>query len=116
MAPCRNVLRRHTIPVASSLFWDEETEDYVRHRERRYLGAVGAEPEHARLVLHDVDLVALEPDPKSRSGASRFVSYSVDAAHVLVVIAWRDDDGDLHLVNAWRATGVELRIYEQQED
>ncbi len=32
---------------------------------------------------------------------------------MLVVIAYRDLDGDLHGVNAWPATGAALRIYEE---
>jgi hypothetical protein len=31
---------------------------------------------------------------------------------VLVVIAYRDLDGDLHGINAWPATGADLRAYE----
>lgn len=34
-----------------------------------------------------------------------------DARHVLVVIAFRDADGDLYGVNAWPATGADLRFY-----
>lgn len=29
------------------------------------------------------------------------------------VIAFRDADGDLHGINAWPATGADLRIYEE---
>lgn len=60
--------------------------------------------------MTDPDLVALEPDPKSRIGAARFIGESVSTGHVLVVIAYRDLGGDLH-VNAWAATGQDLRIY-----
>lgn len=35
---------------------------------------------------------------------------------VIVVIAYRDLDGDLHGVNAWPATGVDLKTYEQGDD
>lgn len=35
------------------------------------------------------------------------------AGRVLVVIAYRDLDGDLHGVNAWPATGADLKIDEE---
>ncbi len=98
------------------LYWDAATERYIRNRAKRYPGAIGVTPEQAREVLDDIDLVALEPDPKSHIGASRFIGYSPDAKRVLTIIAWRDRDGDLHLVNAWRATGADLRLYSLKED
>lgn len=55
----------------------------------------------------------LEPDPKSRVGAARFIGLSNGAGRVLVVIAYRDLDGDLHGVNAWPAIGADLKIYEE---
>lgn len=60
--------------------------------------------------------LALEPDPKSRMGASRFIGHSPSAERVIVVIAYRDLDGDLHGVNAWPATGADLRLYQQGDD
>ncbi len=63
--------------------------------------------------MADTDLVALEPDPKSRIGASRFIGHSASAGRVLVVIAYRDLDNDLHGVNAWPATGTDLQVYEE---
>ena len=62
-------------------------------------------------MLTDPDLVAFEPDPKSRVGASRFIGESPSAGVVLVVIAYRDLDGDLHGINAWPATGYDLAAY-----
>lgn len=56
--------------------------------------------------------MAFEPDPKSRMGASRFIGFSADAQRVLVVIAFRDADGDLHGINAWPATGADLKFYQ----
>jgi hypothetical protein len=35
---------------------------------------------------------------------------------VLVVIAYRDLDGDLHGVNAWPATGPDLELYRREAD
>ena len=34
----------------------------------------------------------------------------------LVVIAYRDIDGDLHGINAWPATGIDLKIYTEGND
>lgn len=64
-------------------------------------------------MLEDIDLVAFEPDPKSRMGASRFIGFSPGADRVLVVIAFRDTDGDLHGINAWPVTGADLRFYRE---
>lgn len=66
--------------------------------------------------MADLDLVALEPDPKSRVGASRFVGLAPSAGRILVVIAYRDLDGDLHGVNAWPATGADVQIYQEGRD
>jgi hypothetical protein len=38
-----------------------------------------------------------------------------NGGRVLVIIAYRDFDGDLHGINAWPATGNDLRIYEEWE-
>lgn len=64
----------------------------------------------------DPELVALEPDPKSRIGASRFIGRSSTAGRVFVVIAYRDLHNDLHGVNAWPATGLDVLIYEEGTD
>lgn len=61
-------------------------------------------------------MAALEPDPKSRMGASRFIGLSPSAGRVLVVIAYRDERGALHLVNAWPATGNDVKLYELEVD
>ena len=41
---------------------------------------------------------------------------SATAGRVIVVIAYRDLDGDLHGINAWPATGADLTLYQQGED
>ena len=61
--------------------------------------------------MEDVDLLALESDSKSRMGAARFIGRSRSAGRVLVVVAYRDLDGDLHGINAWPATGADLKLY-----
>ena len=77
----------------------------IRSRPDRYPGRQAIEPEWTQEALDDVDLVAFEPDPKSRIGASRSSVARQGAGRVLVVIAFRDTDGDLHAINAWPATG-----------
>jgi hypothetical protein len=63
-------------------------------------------------VLADPDLVAFERDPKSRIGGCRFIGDSPTAGMILVIIAYRDLEGELHGINAWPATGADLRVYE----
>ncbi|WP_291526069.1 hypothetical protein [Branchiibius sp. NY16-3462-2] len=102
--------------MTERLWWDPESSAYIQSRPQRYPGGAGVEPEWTQEVMADADLLALEPDPKSRIGASRFIGYSPSAGRVLVVIAYRDLDGDLHGVNAWPATGADRRLYEQGDD
>ena len=47
-------------------------------------------------------------------GASRFIGFSAAAGRVLVVIAFWDADGDLHGINAWPASGADLRFYREE--
>lgn len=101
--------------MGEDLNWDSNAADYVRSRPDRYSGGLSIEPEWAQEVLDDPDLAALEPDPKSRMGASRFIGHSPGAGRVLTVIAFRDEDGDLHLINAWPATGADVRIYREEK-
>lgn len=98
------------------LSWDLQSAAYIRGRSGRYPGGTGVEPEWTQEVMADVDMLAFEPDPKSRMGASRFIGRSASAGRVVVVIAYRDPDGDLHGINAWPATGADLRIYEEGLD
>jgi hypothetical protein len=87
--------------------------DYISSRSSRYTDAIDIASDWTREVLADIDMVALEPDPKSRMGASRLIGHSPSAGRVLVVIAYRDLDGELHGVNAWPATGADLQIYQE---
>lgn len=66
--------------------------------------------------MDDADLLALEPDPKSKMGTARFIGWSSSARRVLTVIAFRDADGDLHGINAWPATGADLTLYRKGLD
>jgi len=97
--------------VAEFIEWDPEDAAYIASRSARYPGARDVDPAWTQEVLDDPDLVALEPDPKSRLGASRFIGESPGADTVLVVIAYRDLDGELHGINAWLATGRDLALY-----
>ena len=102
--------------MAEKLSWDEDSATYIRSRGERYPNGMNIDPEWTKEVMADVDLLALEPDPKSRMGASRFIGHSPSAGRVLVVIAHRDRDGDLHGINAWPATGIDLRLYTEGND
>jgi hypothetical protein len=88
-----------------------EDADYIRHRSTRYRGALDLEPEWTQEVMVDEHLVELSPYPASRVGASGFIGYSPAAGRVLVVIAYRDLDGELHGMNAWPASGRDLATY-----
>lgn len=76
-----HVLNRVTVEYAGCvgevLSWNDESADYIRGRGDRYVGGSGIEPAWAQQVLEDIDLVAFEPDPKLRMGASRFIGFSV---------------------------------------
>ena len=67
-------------------------------------------------MLADDRLVELSPYPSSRVGASGFIGFSPSAGKVLVVIAYRDLDGDLHGVNAWPASRDLATYLEEGED
>ncbi len=49
-------------------------------------------------------------------GASRCIGHCRSAQRVVVVIAYRDLDGDLHGTNAGPATGADLTLYQQGDD
>lgn len=91
--------------------WSADGIDYISSRSARYPGAVDIEPAWTQEVFGDPELIAFEPDPKSRVGAARFIGESQMAGVVLVVVAFRDLDGDLHGINAWPASGADLAIY-----
>jgi hypothetical protein len=113
----------HTRPVANcktltytvrvEIVWADEDAQYIRTRSGRYPGALDIEPDWTREVLADMNVVELSPYPGSRVGASGFVGYSSSARRVLVVIAYRDLDGDLHGLNVWPASGRDLATYKE---
>ena len=102
--------------MSEDLIWSAEAAAYIASRSSRYPDGLDLAPEWTQEVMSDPDLAALEPDPKSRMVAARFIGYSPGAVRVLVVIAYRDLDGDLHGVNAWPATGADLKLYEIGRD
>ena len=53
------------------------------------------------------------PYPRSRLKASAFIGWSNGAQHTLVVIGYRDLEGDLHGMNAWPASGRDLATYQE---
>ena len=106
----------YTRQVVEQIHWDPDAAAYLRSRSHRYRDGVDIEPGWTLEAMADADLLALEPDPKSRMGASRFIGHSHSAGRVIVVIAYRDLDGDLHGINAWPATGNDLQLYQQRDD
>jgi len=98
------------------LYWADDDAAYIRSRSTRYPGAIDIEPEWTLEVLADDRLVELSPYPTSRVGASGFIGFSPSAGNVLAVIAYRDLDGDLHGMNAWPASGRDLRTYLKEGD
>ena len=94
-----------------SLLWADEDAAYIRSRSSRYPDAFDIEPEWTEEVLADERLVELSPYPTSRVGAVGLIGYSPSAGRVLVVIVYRDLDGDLHGMNAWPASGRDLTTY-----
>lgn len=92
-------------------WWADEDAAYIRSRSTRYPGGLDIEPEWTQEVLADEWLVELSPYPSSRVRAAGFIGWSHSAGRVLVVIAYRDLDGDLHGMNAWPASGRDLVTY-----
>jgi hypothetical protein len=98
--------------VGERVHWAAEDEHYIRTRSERYPGALDVDPLWTQEAMDDPELVAFEPDPKSRVGAARFIGESPSIGLLIVVIAYRDLDGTLHGVNAWPATGADRDVYE----
>ena len=95
------------------LWWAHEDADYIQSPSARYRDAVDLEPAWTQEVMVDEYLVELSPYPASRVGASGFIGYSPSAGRVLVMIAYRDLDGELHGMNAWPASGRDLATYKR---
>jgi hypothetical protein len=98
------------------LHWAEEDANYIQSRSQRYPGALDIHPVWTQEVLADDFVIEVSPYPTSRIGASGFIGWSESAGRILVVIAYRDFDGDLHGMNAWPASGRDLATYEEAND
>jgi hypothetical protein len=102
--------------VTVGLYWADEDAAYIRSRSSRYVGALDIEPAWTAEVMADERLVEVSPYPTSRVGATGYIGSSPSAGKVLVVIAYRDLDGDLHGMNAWPASGRDLATYLKEDD
>jgi hypothetical protein len=95
--------------------WEEEDAEYIESRSSRYPGALDLNRDWTQEVLEDERLVVLNPYPGPRIGATGFIGRSASAERVLVVIAYRDLQGDWHGLNAWPASGRDLSAYQEGE-
>ena len=90
--------------------WSEAATKHLA-RSQRYPGAIDIEPDWTVEAGNDVDAVQVDPYWTSRVNALAIIGYSTGAGAVVVVLAYRDLDGDLHGMTAWPATGRALRLY-----
>ncbi|QQG99541.1 transposase [Mycobacteroides chelonae] len=78
-----------------------------------YIAKHGTTPAQADEALGDPECVVLDPDPASKSGASRrVIGYSTTAQAVIAVIL-TDFEGVTYGVNAWEASDRDKRLYRQ---
>ncbi len=90
--------------------WSAEAAEHLT-RSKRYPDAIDIELDWTHEAANDVDAVQVDPYWTSRVNALAVIGYSPGAGAVLVVLAYRDLDGDLHGMTAWPATGRALRLY-----
>lgn len=90
--------------------WSEEAITHLA-RSQRYPGAVDIEVDWTVEAISDADAVQVDPYWSSRVNALAIIGYSPSAGAVLVILAYRDLDGDLHGMTAWPASGSALRLY-----
>ncbi|MDQ2957954.1 MAG: hypothetical protein M3Y42_13420 [Actinomycetota bacterium] len=90
--------------------WPDEALEHLA-RSQRYSGAVDIEVAWTVEAVNDNDAVQVDPYWTSRVNALAIIGYSPAAGAVLVVLAYRDLDGELHGMTAWPATGRALRLY-----
>lgn len=102
--------------MSVELRWAEEDAAYIRSRSARYPGALDIDPTWTQEVVADENLIELSPYPTSRVRALGLIGHSPSAGRVLVVIAYRDFDGQLHGMNAWPASGRDLATYQEVTD
>ncbi len=92
------------------VIWSDAAAKHLA-RSQRYPGALDIEVDWTVEAVNDIDAVQVDPYWTSRVNALAFIGYSAAAGAVLVVLAYRDLDGDLHGMTAWPATGRALRLY-----
>lgn len=92
------------------VIWSEEAAEHLA-RSKRYTGAVDIELDWVNEAINDQDAVQVDPYWRSRINAVAIIGYSAGAGAVLLVLVYRDLDGDLHGMTAWPATGRVLHLY-----
>jgi hypothetical protein len=92
------------------VIWSDAAERHLA-RSQRYPGAADIEVAWTIEAVNDSDAVQVDPYWTSRINALAIIGYSPGAGAVLVVLAYRDLDGDFHGMTAWPATGRALRLY-----
>ncbi|MGI8417251.1 MAG: hypothetical protein ACR2P2_13820 [Nakamurella sp.] len=80
-------------------------------RSERYPGALDIEAAWTAEAVNDIDAIQVDPTGRRVVNALAIIGYSAAAGAVLVVLAYRDLDGDLHGLTAWPATGRALHVY-----
>lgn len=71
--------------------WTQARADYIATRSLRYPDAADIEMAWAQEAVADRQAMISDPDPRSRTGATRIVGYSPAAGFVITVIALRID-------------------------
>lgn len=97
-------------PRIVEVIWPDAAAQHLA-RSQRYPGAVDIEVDWTVEAVNDIDAVQVDPYWTSRVNAFAIIGYSAAAGAVLVVLAYRDLDGDLHGMTAWPAAGRALRLY-----
>jgi hypothetical protein len=95
------------------VIWSDAAAQHLA-RSQRYPGAVDIEVDWTVEAVNDIDAVQVDPYWTSRVNALAIIGYSAAAGAVLVVLvvlAYRDLDGDLHGMTAWPAASRALRLY-----
>jgi hypothetical protein len=95
---------------AVEVIWSDAAAQHLA-RSRRYPDAADIEVDWTVEAVNDRDAVQVDPYWASRVNALAIIGYSAGAGAVLVVLAYRDLDDDLHGMSAWPATGRALRLY-----
>ena len=95
--------------------WTQGRADHIATRSLRYSEATDIEVAWADEAVADPRAVVRDPDPRSKTGASRIIGYSPTAGFVITVIALRLDE-DLWGVSAWKTSGAERRDYQEAAD